>query len=74
MKDNNINCTVVNDIHRELEFISPDMPMPVALCNYIFALSSVNPDFPSSYQTPEVFAKSLKWQQVRQLNAYYTKQ
>jgi hypothetical protein len=34
------NKTVINDIHRELEFISKDLPMSNAMCQYLLCLST----------------------------------
>lgn len=72
MKDN----TILNDVHRELEFIDPNLKMSPVMCNYIGELQYLTNGSPSqsySNNNANYWAFRLLNQQIASLNAYYNK-
>jgi len=62
------NKTVINDLHRDLEFIAKDLPMSNAMCQYLLCLThpqALTQAFLNKY------AHAVLLEQVLELNYYY---
>ena len=64
------NKTVINDLHRDLEFIAKNLPMSNAMCQYLLCLTHPQ-TLSMSMEFLNKCAKNVLLEQVRDLDWYY---